>query len=238
MTDFLNPDEPNFVFNGINALIDFECIIESEIQDVKAQPNIEEITILGRSGTLTEWYGDYSAYDLSIGTVTIPYHRLEEVKRWLSGSGKLITHNDYDKYLEAIPKFSSPLEFENEWGAFYKFELTFRCQPFKRKINEKRLTFKERKNTFFNTGSVNSYPIIEVATNTGNLEVTLNGTTLRLLNLSNAWVIIDCEKGEITQLDNMVRSIGEWPEIIPGQNEISFSDNFIESIVLMRSSWL
>jgi len=238
LTDFLNPDEPNFVFKGVNAVIDFECIIESEIPDIKAQPNIEEISVIGRSGTLTEWYGDYDTYDLPIGDVSIPYGNLEEVKRWLSGSGQLISHNDCDKYIEAIPKFSSPLEFENEWGTFYKFELTFRCQPFKRKVNEKKLVIKEPTSTFFNPGSVNSFPIIEIATNEGDLEVNLNGTIIKLLNLSKDWVIIDCEKGEINQLNKMVRSIGEWPEIVPGENEISFSNNFIEATVSMRSSWL
>lgn len=238
MMDFFNSDEPNFVFKGMNALIDFGCIIESEIPDIKAQPNIEEITVIGRSGTLTEWYGDYSAYDLQIGTITIPYENLEEVKRWLTGTGKLITHNDYDKYIEATPKFSNPLEFGNEWGVFYKFELTFRCQPFKKKVNEKSLSIKERSKIFFNAGAINSYPLIEVATKAGDLEVNLNGTTIKLINLSNAWVVVDCEKGEVTQLERSISSIGEWPEIIPGQNQISFSGNFIEAEITMRSSWL
>ena len=61
---------------------------------------------------------------------------------------------------------------------------------------------------------------------------------IKLLNLSKDWVIIDCEKGEVQQSNKMIRSIGEWPEIVPEKNEISFSNNFIEAIVSMRSSWL
>ena len=80
------------------------CIIEKELPDITAQPNIEEISVLGRSGSLLEWYGDYKSYDLPVGTVTIPYENLEEVKRWLSGGGKLITHNDIDKVIDAIKK--------------------------------------------------------------------------------------------------------------------------------------
>ena len=102
MTDFLSNDKPNFIFNGINALTDMGCIIEKELPDITAQPNIEEISVLGRSGSLLEWYGDYKSYDLPAGTVTIPYENLEEVKRWLSGGGKLITHNDIDKVIDAV----------------------------------------------------------------------------------------------------------------------------------------
>ena len=80
MTEFLNSDEPNFIFKGINALIDMDCIIETELPDIQAQPRIEEISIVGRNGTLTEWYGDYESYDLGIGKISIPYENLRKVK--------------------------------------------------------------------------------------------------------------------------------------------------------------
>lgn len=73
MTTFLEKNEPNFIFKGLNATTDMGCIIEKELPDIQAQPSIEEISIIGRSGTLTEWYGDYKPYDLNVGAVTIPY---------------------------------------------------------------------------------------------------------------------------------------------------------------------
>lgn len=238
MSDFLNRDEPNFVFKGINALVDMGCVIEKELPDVKAQPNIEELTIIGRNGSLTEWYGDYKPYDLDVGKISIPYERLEEVKRWLSGNGKLITHNDVDKYIEAIPKFSTDFVFDNEWGEFYSFELSFRCQPLKRKVNEQPLVLNMPTLTFFNAGTENSYPKIEF-NNSGNIyfKVICNETELIVPNLVKGPVTIDCDKGLVIQNGNFVRSIGEWPVIIPGHNKVSIYGDYTEAKLFMRSAW-
>ena len=76
----------------------------------------EEITVLGRSGSLHETFDDYESYDLPVENITIPYDRLREVKQWLRGRGQLITHNDYNTYRDVICMMDSPTEFENEWG--------------------------------------------------------------------------------------------------------------------------
>ena len=193
MTDFLSNDKPNFIFNGINALTDMGCIIEKELPDITAQPNIEEISVLGRSGSLLEWYGDYKPYDLPVGTVTIPYENLEEVKRWLSGGGKLITHNDIDKVIDATVSFSNAITFENEWGVFYNFSLMFHCQPLKHKSNEQSIEL-HSKNNLFNPGSVPSYPIIYFETGGGNFEIACNDVSLKIPSMLNGSVTIDCEK--------------------------------------------
>lgn len=239
MTDFLNRDEPNFVFKGVNALIDFGCIIEKELPDIKAQPNIEEISVLGRSGSFTEWYGDYKPYDLEVGVISIPYENLEEVKRWLSGRGKLITHNDVDKYIDAMPIFSSQMSFENEWGVFYNFSLAFHCQPLKRKVNEQYI-YLSSDNTVFNHGSEKSSPLIEieVAGDDSNLKIRCNNKTLEIKNVNAGIVTIDCEKGVIIQENNQLKSKGEWPEIVPDENTIRIDGNFSTAKILLRSAWI
>lgn len=236
--DFFNSDEPNFIFNNINALIDFGCIIESEIPDIKAKPRIEEISIVGRSGTLQEWYGDYETYDLSIGNVTIPYENLEEVKRWLTGGGKLITHNDSDKFIQATPTFSEPLEFRNEWGLFYSFDLTFRCQPFKRKINEQFILINSGMNIMINEGIEKSFPIFELGVRSETVVIRCNDSELKILNLKNGLLTIDCELGLISQDNLQKNSIGDWPEIIPGQNKISIIGDYYSAKIWLRSVWL
>ena len=239
MTDFLSNDKPNFMFNGINALIDMGCIIEKELPDVTAQPNIEEISVLGRSGSLLEWYGDYKPYDLEVGMISIPYENLEDIKRWLSGSGKLITHNDVDKYIDATPSFSSSMSFENEWGVFYNFSLTFHCQPIKYKVNEQYI-YLSSNSTVFNPGSEKSGPFLEIETENdeGSLSITCNGVTLEIPNVNSGVITIDCEKALIVQSDKQLSSKGEWPEILPGENEIKIDGNFSTAKILLRSSWI
>lgn len=236
MIEFLEKDKPNFIFKGINALVDMGCIIEKELPDIKAKPNIEEISIIGRSGTLTEWHGDYSSYDLNVGTVTIPYDNLEDVKRWLSGNGELISHNDLDKVIDAMPSFSNPLDFDNEWGVFYTFDLTFKCQPLKRKVNEQSIELHSKK-ILFNPGSERSFPVFEVETSGGSLKINCNDITLTIPSMLDGAVKIDCEKGLVIQNDRQLRSIGEWPEIVPGENNVSITGSYSGAKILLRSAW-
>ncbi|MCO7180452.1 phage tail family protein [Lactococcus formosensis] len=237
MNDFFNFDEPNFIFNGVNALVDMGCIIEKELPDIQAKPRIDEITVIGRSGTLSEWHGDYETYNLDVGKVSIPYENLEDVKRWLTGYGKLITHNDRDKYMTAIPSFSTEVKFENEWGMFYTFNLTFHCQPFKRKVNEQFILLKGGVSVF-NSGSVVSYPLLKVDMNSSDLTILCNNAELKVNNLTKGLVEIDCEKGMVLQNGKFVPSIGEWFDLVPGENKISITGNYSSATLLMRSLWV
>lgn len=239
MTYFLNSDEPNFIFKGINALVDMECIIEAELPDIQAHPRIEEISIPGRSGTLTEWYGDYEPYNLDIGKISIPYENLRRVKQWLTGYGKLITHNDCDKYIEAIPSFSSPYKYENEWGYFYTFELTFHCQPLKRKVNEQAILLDRSELTFYNHGDVKSFPKIEFY-NSGNVyfKIICNDVELVLPTLTEGQVVVDFDKGMAVQNNKIVPSIGEWAEVFPGKNKVSVYGDYVNGKLFMRSLYL
>lgn len=130
---FMNPDEPNFIWKDLNAVRDMGCIIENELSEVLPNKRYETYSIIGRSGEFNETFNDYEPFDYEIEDVTIPYENLAAVKRWLTGKSKLITHNDEDKYLDAICTMSKPTSFKNEWGVFYTFNVEFRCQPFKRK---------------------------------------------------------------------------------------------------------
>ncbi|MGL4335234.1 MAG: phage tail protein [Lactococcus garvieae] len=236
MIEFLDSDEPNFIFKGVNALVDMGCIIETELPDIQAQPRIEEISIWGRSGTLTEWHGDYEPYDLAIGKISIPYENLKEVKLWLRGHGKLISHNDYDKYIEATPSFSSPLKFENEWGCFYTFELTFRCQPLKKRVNEQPILLNKSELSFYNHGDVKSFPKVEFYNpNNIHFKIICNDVELSLPSLTKGQVIIDFERGMAIQNNKIVPSIGEWGEIIPGENKISVYGDYVEGKLFTRS---
>lgn len=55
------------------------------------------------------------------------------MKRWLSGQSELITHNNVNVYVNAVCNINNEVEYVNEWGTFYSFEITFRCEPLKEK---------------------------------------------------------------------------------------------------------
>lgn len=230
---FMDADTPNFIFKGINAVMDMDCIIEAELPEISPNQRYEEITVLGRSGTLHETFDDYESYDLPVENITIPYDRLREVKQWLKGRGKLITHNDYNTYRDVICMMDAPTEFENEWGFFYKFGVTFRCQPFKRKVNEQPIPFTTSL-VFNDLGDETAKPYMEVVPTGGNVKITINGVSITITNSSTTKIKIDCEHGKIIQGSKTLFSKGSWPTVQPGKNTLTTSG--VSSGNLLRRS--
>ena len=176
----LDRDFPNFIFNNIDAFHDMGCIIEKEIPEVAPNMRVELIKPPGMNGTLHKTYGDYESFNLPISNISIPYENLEDVKRWLRGSGRLITHNDKDKYLQARARHSAPLEFENEIGVFYNFNLVFECQPLKRKVNEQPVSLKIGETEIHNPGTEISCPYFEIISKGGSIEIIIESETFTL----------------------------------------------------------
>ena len=164
---FMNPDEPNFIWKDLNAALDMDCIIESELPEIMPAQRYETYTVQGRNGELNETFGDYESFDLEIENITVPHSKLREVKKWLSGRSRLITHNDPDKYLDAICNLGEEVKFENEWGFFYTFAVTFRCQPFKRKLNEQPIEISTNEIEVYDPGDEIAHPYFEIESNGG-----------------------------------------------------------------------
>lgn len=237
-SDYLEKDTPNFVFKGENALLDHGLIIANELPVISSIPNIEEIKILGRSRTLTEWHGDYEAYDYPVEDVTIPYEHIGEVQRWLRGTGKLITHNDVDKYVEAKVNMTRPIEFENQWGVFYDFEISFRCQPFKYKVAEKFINLVSGSNIVMDHGMENARPYFEIDSNGGDISIEIGDRKLTVLNTNTGLLTIDTESGVIFQTSKNLFTKGYYPFVYPGTNNIKLMGSFKSAKVKLRSVWL
>lgn len=233
---FMDADTPNFIFKGINAVMDMDCIIESELPELSPNQRYEELTVLGRNGSLHETFGDYESYDLPVENITVPYENLREVKKWLRGRGKLITHNDYDKYRDVICMMDEPTEFENEWGVFYTFEITFRCQPFKRKVNEKSIPFISSQ-VFNDPGDEKAKPYIELYPTGGDVKINMNGSFFTVKNNGNEKITVDSEHGKAIQGSKQLFTLGEWPMVRPGNNNLTVT-GISKGTILRRSVFL
>lgn len=237
-SDYLEKDTPNFVFKGENALLDHGLIIANELPVISSIPNIDEIKVLGRSRTLTEWHGDYEAYDYPVEDVTIPYEHMGEVQRWLRGTGKLITHNDVDKYVEAKVNINRPVEYKNQWGVFYDFEILFRCQPFKYKVAEQFINLVAGDNIVMDHGMENARPYFEIDSNGGDISFEINGRKLTVLNTNTGLLTVDTESGVVIQPTKKLFSKGDYPFLYPGTNIIKLTGSFKSAKVKLRSVWL
>lgn len=235
---YMEKDTPNFIFKGENALLDHGLIIQDELPVISSVPNIEEIKILGRSRTLTEWHGDYESFDYPVKNVSIPYENLAEVTRWLTGSGALITHNDIDKYMDSKVNINRPVEYENQWGVFYDFDINFRCQPFKFKVSENPIPLELGENSVFDHGMEIAKPFFEIESNGGDIMIKIGSRKITALNTNRGMLTIDTESGIVTQSTKKIVTIGYFPVIQPGVNVIDISGSFKSAKVKLRSVWL
>lgn len=235
---FLIKDFPNFIWNDVNAVVDMGLIIESELPEVSPAKRVNPVTVLGYSGELHETFNDYDAYDLTVENITIPYEKLEEVKRWLTGAGKLITHNDPDKYRTCYCSMGKAIEYQNEWGYFYTFNVTFRCQPFKRKIREQPILFDRHYLTFMNHGSEISKPVIELDSQGGSISLELESQSLTILNSMRGTIRIDNEYGKVVQNGQLLFTKGEWLTSKQGMNRLKVAGDFSNGKIYVREVYL
>ncbi|PTM21544.1 hypothetical protein DA798_09635 [Lactobacillus sp. PFC-70] len=94
--------------------------------------------------------------------------------------------------------------------------------------------------TIYNPGSASSDPLITVY-GSGDLDLTINGTTVTLLNVTDYLTIDSWEQtilhGNGTEmLDEKFR--GVYPQLLPGDNAISFSSNVKKVEIDGRWAWL
>lgn len=235
---FLDKDTPNFIWNNHNAFDDYELIIENELPEIIPARRYTETTIQGSNRVLHEWFGDYEPYTLTISTVTVPYENLQEVKRWLRGHGRLITHNDTDKYLQAICNMGKEQEFVNEWGVFYQFSIEFRCDPLKRKVNEQFIDLNPGVNNIYDPGDEQAAPYIEIVSGGGDITISCGDTSLFLSDTFEGLLTIDNELGMYVQNGSQQRSKGNWIKLQPGDNELIIQGNLKSAQMKRRSVFL
>lgn len=233
--NFLNLDEPNFIWKGLNALKDMDCVIEGELPEILPQKRYETYSIIGRNGELHETFNDYESFDYDINNVTVPSNRLRDVKKWLTGRDRLITHNDLDKYYDAIASFNKQTSFTNEWGLFYTFNISFRCQPLKKKVHERAKKIDKKVLTFHDPGDEPAKPYIEIDSNGGEITLSIGNEKLTILKTQSGIVSIDCEVGKVIQEGLPLFTKGEWLITQPGKNKLSIDGDFNSGKLWNRS---
>lgn len=229
---------PNFIWKNANALLDYGLIIEKELPYIIPQRAYEETRIVGSNRNLHEWLGDYSPYDLEIENISIPCKNLIDVKKWLLGEGEVITHNDPDKYIQAICSMAEPIQFENEWGAFYNFSLTFRCEPLKKKVRDIPVSLKNGTTVFFDDGDETAAPFLEIDSKSGPISIIYENQTFNILDSKVGKITIDNELGICEQNGERLRTKGEWLKITPGRKEITLSGGIASGKLYKRSVYL
>lgn len=231
--------EPFFIFKKLHSIEDMECYTGylPEIAPVKIY---ESKKVRGRSGRLNMTYGDYDAYEYPIEIQLANFERLQEVKRWLTGSGKLVLSTDMSKYRDVIVTNSSkPIEFENEDGFFWKFQVTFQSEPFRRYVSENKIALEPNKEKIIhNSGDEIARPLIRVVSRGGNITIDCNDETFTLLNTPTGLIEIDSENGLVIAEGVRIKNKGNRPLLATGHNRIKVSGNISEADIVRRCVFL
>jgi len=148
--------------------------------------------------------------------------KLRQIKSWLFDCKKIYFSDDivYRKV-----KYVDIGDIDNEIAEYGSFEVTFTCDPFEYRLGDDEVTI-TKEGTILNRGTIFSLPKLEILGN-GQGTITINGSPIKL-NLTVEHAYIDSEIQEIYK-DNTnlgLSMIGEFPSLVPGNNDIKIEGNF------------
>lgn len=210
--------EPFLIFKGTNT-VNLGIRMKEAISKSPAPPRYDNITIPGRSGTLTVWDG--KAYDVvsTIADFTVKdLSRIDDICSLFSGSGDLISSAELDK--KYIARVKTPSNFSRIIRQWHSFSIEFEMQPFAYESNPQKATF-TAEGAIYNIGTYEAQPTIKVY-GSGNVTVTVNGKDFTVQGVT-ASAIIDCENMMAYEGQTLLVTAGEFPTLPLGKSTITFS---------------
>ena len=209
---------PYFIFNNIDSE---DYLILNKLPSIfKATKDVQKIEIPGRDGFLTQDFGSYKSTIKTVECTIRDLSQIDFICAWLSGAGEVIFSNEPDKKYKAT--IINQIEFSKILREWKSFIILFECQPHKYYISNDLLTLTSP-GTIFNTGTVNSKPVIKIY-GTGNITLSINSIAISLTNVSSYVTIdsalMDCFKDTLLKNNDMN---GEFPVLIPNNNTINWT---------------
>lgn len=228
-----------FVFNNKNSFDDMDCTIVGEVEYPLVAQDKESITIEGRkSGSLTKLTGNYKDLTVSLKLKLIDMKdykaKVDRIQKWLESisNNKLYFSDNQTKcYLVKYVNFTT-ITPKNGYQA--NFEIEFICEPFMAFTNEK-IQIVKNGQKLMNYGCESSEPMIKLLlpNETQNIQLEINDEVFTLKNASSA-VMIDSQLFIVAGVDGM-KTVGNFPKLKAGVNEIKWIGNIIRFEILQRT---
>ncbi|EDT75158.1 hypothetical protein [Clostridium butyricum] len=192
---------------------------------------IDEKEVEGREGTLTFVNG----YTSDEKTVECDYRGNNPLKiaDWLQGSGKVIFGNMEDRYYKARINNVVPISQVLE-NYLYNFQVKFKCQPFGYLLEgEYPIEITKSGTVLCNVKSTyKSLPLITVY-GTGAGVLIVNGIHYTITNI-NGQISLDCDIQEVLDDKGQYFESDDFPELIIGENTISWSGGITKAVITPR----
>ena len=206
-----------------------------------AQRDITYTSVPGRSGDLMTDNGRYKnvkiPYKLALlNTTAWDFDELARLIRgWLlAEQGYFPLWDSYDGKYYRLASYTNEVDIEQELRSVGKLSLSFNCKPFKYSFEGQRTVIMDAAGALYNAEQYESKPYIKVV-GSGTITLTINNSAVTLSSVDE-YIELDSEmlnayKGSTAANSKMA---GDFPVLIPGENNISWVGNVTRLEIVPR----
>lgn len=212
-------------------------IVEKSPVITKAKKRFETFDIEGRDGVLTVDKGTYESFLASIEChFDTEKANIDRVKELLDGYGTL----SFDGQREYTATIQNQIDFEKILQ-FRKFIIQFLVNPIAYDINANSYFMVRQGTITLSKGNYKTNPKI-IIRGSGNISLTINNKTFYLYDLDDRETYtLDCAAKVI--FDSQFRNCShlmkyDFPYLIPGDNDISWTGNVSSVIIDVKEAYL
>jgi len=214
---------PYFIFKDCISH-EFKILVNRLPPVQVSQEEGEFIKVPGRSGYLYQFHDSFKETSKDIIITAMNLEKIEDIKQWLTGEGKLVLSSEPDVFYFA--RVTNQVDYSRLRIDRYKqATITFICQPHGYLRDSPERIVLDSRGTIYNPGTYKSKPIIEVFA-TGNVTLTINSKNIILTDI-NDHVTLNSEIEEayrdLLSMNNRMQ--GEFPIFDVGANQISWVGN-------------
>jgi len=225
---------PYFIWKNENSRDKY--VMVNKLPEIeRPEANIEKVVVPGRDGFLTQDDGTYQSTVKACECELTRGGNIDEISAWLVGTDEITFSNEPDKKYKAT--IINKIPFSKIVTQVHSFIVIFDCQPRKYSIDNSIITL-NAPGMIYNPGSTNAKPILKLY-GTGSIDLVVNSNIVHLTNVSS-YVMIDSELVDSykdTVLKNNDMS-GEFPELIPGSNAISWTGTVTKIEITPNWMWI
>ena len=220
----------NYFYFGNHASTDFRARVEKWADYYVPSRVVTQISVPGRNGDLIQDTGAYSnfdkSYDVFFDAKANGFHDMARAfVSWLcGGSGYRRLEDSYDPDVFLMARVANQEMLRNWMNMYGRTTVTFNCKPQRfLKSGEEEISLTSGDD--INNAWMPCYPIFKL---TGNGVLTVNDNTITVTNNSTSTITIDCETQNAytgtTNRNGDITISGEFPFLVSGVNEISFTN--------------
>ena len=205
----------------------------------RASMRYTEYYVKGRDGALHVDEG-YSNMELEATLVLINAgaESRQLVNAWASGTGKLITSDNFDKaYKASVRNEVRWTRTPGNQGFYDTAKIQFDCDPYMYEAEETAVAYTSS-GTISNPGTATAFPLIK-AEGSGNATFTIAGEQITINEMtSGVPVYLDCENGYVYTGSGAKEMIGNFPELPLGQSNVVLGSNTSKITITPHWRWI